>query len=163
MDKAETYKLFKEYKINFNPEWEVPNKFKSYIIEKESFIIKADSSTYRKVASQIASNNLYHQYLNTNPKYPPVYLYKNLFSLHMQNFNDYKNLWKNTEGLIFDGADEWQNKYEFIKISDLLTYRVYNNKKTILISSTNLEDNIKKKNGRSFLSLLENLKRLDIK
>lgn len=161
MDKIE--KLFKDNNISYENNWSPDDKYKKYINLNESFIIKANSSVYRKMAKKIASNNLYKQYKNNKCKYPPVYIYKNMFTMELQNFNKYKSIWKKSDGLVFDGMDEWQNDYEFTKISDFITYRIYNNKKTIIISSTNLEKNIKNKNGFSFLSLLNNLESLEIK
>lgn len=155
--------LFKKNNINYEKGWSPDNKYKKFINLNESFIIKANSSVYRKMAKKIASNNLYVQYKNNKCKYPPVYIYKNIFTMKLQNFTEYKSIWKKSDGLVFDGLDEWQNNYEFTKISDFITYRIYNEKKTVLISSTNLEKNIKNKNGFSFLSLLNSLKSLEIK
>jgi hypothetical protein len=155
-------KLLKEQKIPYN-NISLNEKYQEKSKNTESTILIADSLTYRKVAKEIAGRMVYNYLKDNKPKYRPVYICKALFVNYMNEHRNSKKLWKKTDALIFDGADEYNSKWDFQNITNLITYRLYNNLLTILIVTDEFEERIKEYNGNSFLSYIESMNRIEVR
>ncbi|MCF8008152.1 MAG: hypothetical protein K9K32_00175 [Halanaerobiales bacterium] len=128
----------------------------------QSSLILADSSIYRSIGKEIASRIVYNYLKENKPRYNPVYLYKPVFTVYLNENRKIKNLWRKTDALIFDGVDEYSNRWDFQNITNLITSRIYNDKLTIMIATSDIENRIKEYNGDSFLSLLTSLPKIEV-
>lgn len=155
-------KLLKEKKIPYKST-KLNKKYRQKANTKESTILIANNSTFRSIAKEIAGRIVYNYLDNNTPKYKPVYLYKPIFTAYLNDNRTPKDIWKKTDALIFDGADEYNSKWDFQNIINLLTYRLYNDKLTIMIVTNKFKDRIREYNGNSFLSLLETANHIEIK
>lgn len=155
-------RLLEEQKIPYN-NINLNAKYQEKSKTAKSTILVADDLTYRKVAKEIAGRMVYNYLKDNKPKYRPVYICKALFVNYVSEHRDIKKLWKKTDALIFDGADEYNSKWDFQNITNLITYRLHNDLLTILIVTDEFEERAKEYNGSSFLSYIESINRIEVK